>query len=137
MEKDLDKLIEELAEEKLKGYSYSDIRAELKQSGKTPDEISKLIRQVDEKVLAEAVSEAQPDKAKQWYWMGLILAIGGLALSLAFNVGLLLRGLPPLAVYTPFLAGILLMFYGRLLQRKLPASEQKGPSPIRKTRPYK
>ena len=137
MEKDLDKLIEELAEEKLKGYSYSDIRAELKESGMTPDEINKLIRQVDEKVLAEAVSEAQPDKARQWYRAGLILAIGGLALSIAFNVGLLLRNLRPLVVYTPFLAGILLMFYGRLLQRSLPAGEQKGPGPIRKKRPYK
>jgi len=137
MEKDLDKLIEELAEEKLKGYSYSEIRAELKESGMKPDEISKLIRQVDEKVLAAAVSGTQPDKAKQWYRVGLILAIGGLALSIGFNAGLLLRNLPPLAVYIPFLAGILLMFYGRLLQRRKPAAEQKGPGPIRKKRPYK
>ena len=137
MEKDLDKLIDELAEEKLKGYSYSKIRAELKESGMAPDEISKLIRQVDEKVLAEAVSEAQPDKAQQWYRVGLILAIGGLALSIAYNAGLLLRNLPPLAVYASFLVGILLMFYGKLLQRSLPDSEQKGPGPIRKKRPYK
>lgn len=137
MEKDLDKLIEELAEEKLKGYSYSEIRAELKESGMKPDEISKLIRQVDEKVLAAAISETQPDKAKQWYRVGLILALGGLALSIAFNAGLILRTLPPLAVYIPFLAGILLMFYGRLLQRRKPAVKQKGPGPIRKKRPYK
>ena len=137
MEKDLDKLIEELAEEKLKGYSYSDIRAELKESGMTPGEISKLIRQVDEKVLSEAVSEAQPDKARQWYRAGLILAVIGLALSIAFNAGIILKNLPPLAVYTPFLAGILLIFYGKMLQRRKPDTEPKGPGPIRKKRPYK
>ena len=137
MEKDLDKLIEELAEEKLKGYSYSEIRAELKESGMSPEEISKLIIKVDEKVLAETVSKAQPDKAQQWYRAGLILAVIGLALSIAFNAGIILQNLPPLAVYAPFLAGILLMFYGKMLQRRKPDTEPKGPGPIRKKRPYK
>ena len=137
MEKDLKKLIEELAKEKLGGTSYGEIRAELKESGMSPDEIKRLIRQVDERVLAEAVSHVQADKARQWYRVGLVLAVAGLALSIAFNAGILLRGLPPLAVYTPFLAGILLMFYGRLLQRRKPDTEQKGPGPIRRKRPYK
>jgi hypothetical protein len=137
MEKDLESLIEELAQEKLGGRSYGEIRAELKESGMSPDEISALIRQVDEKVLAAAVSEAQPDKGRMWYRIGLFLALVGLALSIAFNAGLLLQRLPPLAVYTPFLAGILLMFYGKLLQKRKPDTEQKGPGPIRKKRPYK
>ncbi len=137
MEKDLDKLIEELAEEKLKGYSYSEIRAELKESGMSPEKISKLIIKVDEKVLAETVSKAQPDKAQQWYRVGLILAVIGLALSIAFNAGIILQNLPSLAVYAPFLAGILLMFYGKMLKRRKPDTEPKGPSPIRKKRPYK
>lgn len=137
MEKDAESLIEELAREKLEGRSYGEIRAELKESGMTPDEISRLIRQVDEKVLAAALSEAQPDKTRMWYRLGLILAVAGLALSIAFNTGLILKGLPPLAVYAPFLAGILLMFYGRLIQRRKPDTEHKGPGPIRRKRPYK
>lgn len=137
MEKQQEKLIEELAEEKLEGKSYSEIRAELKESGMSADEISKIIRQVDERVLAEATSGARPDKAKQIYRGGLILALIGLALSIAYNAGLILRSLPPMAVYATFLAGILLMLYARLLQRRKPDDEPKGPGPIRKKRPYK
>ncbi len=137
MEIDQEKRIEELAREKLEGKSYSEIRAELKESGMSPGDINILIRQVDEKVLSGAVSEATPNKARQWYRGGMILAVVGLALSIAFNAGILMRNLPPLAVYAPFVAGIILMFYGRFLQRRPPAKEKKGPSPIRKKRPYK
>lgn len=137
MEKKQEKLIEELAGEKLEGKSYSEIRSELMESGMSADEISKIIRQVDEKVLAEATSGAMPDKAKQIYRGGLILAVTGLAISIAFNAGLILKSFTPLAVYAPFLAGILLMFYARLLQRRKPDDKPKGPGPIRKKRPYK
>ena len=132
-----EKSIEKLAREKLEGKSYSEIRAELKESGMPQEEISLLIRQVDEKVLADAISEGKPNKAQQWYRGGMILAVAGLALSIAFNAGLFMRSLPPLVVYAPFFAGILVMFYGRLLQRRQPNKEKKGPSPIRNKRPYK
>lgn len=137
MEKEKERIIEELAEEKLGGRSYSEIRSELKESGMSPDEISHIIREVDERVLAEAKSGAQPDNAKQIYRAGLILAVIGLAISIAFNAGILLRSIKPLVVYAPFLAGILLMFYARILQRRKPEAEPKGPGPIRKKRPYK
>jgi len=137
MEQEENKRIEELAREKLEGKSYSEIRVELEESGIPKEEISLLIRQVDERVLADAVSEGKADKAQQWYRGGMILAVAGLALSIAFNAGLILGTLPPLLVYAPFIAGILLMFYGRLLQRRQPNKEKKGPSPIRKKRPYK
>lgn len=129
--------IEALAREKLEGKSYSEIRAELKASGMPEEEISLLIRKVDEKVLADTIAEGKPDKVQQWYRGGKILAVAGLALSIVFNVGLILQNLPPLVVYAPFIAGILLMFYGRLLQRRQPNKEKKGPSPIRNKRPYK
>jgi hypothetical protein len=137
MEQEENNRIEKLAREKLEGKSYSEIRAELKESGMPKEEISLLIRQVDEKVLAGAITEGKPDKAKQWYRGGMILAVAGLALSIAFNVGLIMRNLPPLAVYAPFIAGILLMFYARMQQRRQPNKEKKGPSPIRNKRPYK
>jgi hypothetical protein len=132
-----EKRIEKLAREKLEGKSYSEIRAELKESGMPPEEISLLIRQVDEKVLAGAITEGKPDKAQQWYRGGMILAVAGLALSIAFNAGLFMINLPPLAVYAPFIAGILVMFYARIQQRRRPNKEKKGPSPIRNKRPYK
>ena len=137
MEQEENNRIEKLAREKLEGKSYSEIRAELKESGMPQEEISLLIRQVDEKVLEGVITEGKPDKAQQWYRGGMILAVAGLALSIAFNAELFMKNLPPLAVYAPFIAGILLMFYGRLLQRRQPNKEKKGPSPIRNKRPYK
>ncbi len=137
MEKDLEKRIEELAREKLEGKSYSEIRTELGETGMSAEDINHLLRQVDERVLIDAVSEATPNKAQQWYRGGMIIAVVGLALSIAFNAGFILRNLPPIVIYAPFLAGILLMFYGRFLQRRPPAEEKKGLGPIRKKRPYK
>jgi len=132
-----EKRIEALAREKLEGKSYSEIRAELKESGMPQEKINLLIRQVDEKVLADAIIEGKTDKAQQWYRGGMILAVAGLALSIAFNAGLIMQNFPPIAVYAPFIAGILFMFYARMQQRRQPNKEKKGPSPIRNKRPYK
>ena len=55
METDPDPRIEVLAREKLEGKSYSKIREELGASGMPPEEIGRLIRQVDERVLRETV----------------------------------------------------------------------------------
>lgn len=137
MEKDQENRIEELARQKLGGKSYGEIRAELKSSGMSEKSINELIRQVDDKVLANAVSAGKVDMAQRWYRSGLILAVLGLALSIAFNAGLLLKAYPPLMVYAPFIAGILLMFYGKMLQRQKPDTKKEGPSPIRRKRPYK
>jgi hypothetical protein len=137
MAKISDSRMEELAREKLEGKSYSEIRLELITSGLSEEEVSHLIRQVDKKVLAAATSEGKMDRATQWYRSGLFLAIAGLIISIAYNAGIILGNIPALAVYSPFIAGILLMFYGRMSKRQKPGHREKGPGPIRKRRPYK
>ena len=137
MEKDSDPRIEDLTLEKLNGKPYSKIREELKASGMAPEEINTLIRLVDEKVLRETLEQGDKQRKPQWYLWGLILAVAGLLLSIAYKAGLILSGQPALAVYAPFVAGILLMFYGRMLQRKKTDPIPKRPGPIRKRRPYK
>ena len=137
METDPDPRIEDLVREKLEGKSYSNIREELGASGMSPEEIALLIRQVDKRVLRETVELGDKQRKPQWYRLGLILAVAGLLLSIAYKRGMIMTHLPALAVYAPFLAGILLMLYGRMLQRKKPDPIPKGPGPIRKKRPYK
>ena len=129
--------IERLVREKMEGKSYSTIREELSESGMGDEEISRLIRQVDERVLSETVKQGRQDRTQQWYRLGLILAICGLILSLAYNVGLILENLPPLLIYSPFFAGILVMVYARVLQRKKTAPTDNGTGAIRRKRPYK
>ena len=137
MDRDPDNRIEELVREKLEGKSYSKIREELKEAGMAAEEISQLIRQVDERVLKETVEQGKGQRIQQWYRLGLVLAVAGLILSIAYNAGMILTHLPAMAVYSPFIAGILLMFYGRMMQRKRSDPTPRDPGPIRKKRPYK
>ena len=129
--------IEELAREKMEGKSYSSIRDELTESGMKDGEISALLRQVDERVLGETVKQGDRDRAQQWYRTGLILAVIGLILSIAYNAGIILAYLPALLIYSPFFAGILVMFYGRSLRKKQSTSTDQGTGAIRRKRPFK
>ncbi|TFH23835.1 MAG: hypothetical protein E4H10_11505 [Bacteroidia bacterium] len=137
MERETNNRIEELAREKLQGKSYSKIREELRTSGLAEEELRQLIRQVDQRVLMETVEQGDRQRTQQWYRWGLVLAVAGLILSIGYNAGMVLNNLPALAVYSPFLAGILLMFYGRMMLRKKSRPIPRGPGPIRKKRPYK
>jgi len=103
----------------------------------SPEEISKVIRQVDELVLRSETEMKHLAKTRQWYRTGMVLAVTGLLISILYNAGYILMGFPAWLVYTPFFAGILLMFYGRMQQRKQPRLSQKGPGRIRRKRPYK
>jgi len=137
METDSPERIEELARQKLGGKSYTEIRAELKESGLSPEEIGILLIKVDEKVLEGAVSTGTPDKSGQLYRVGLVLAVTGLIITIAFNTGIILQSVPPFAVYAPFVAGIVLMFYGRMMQRRPIEKKKEGTGAIRRKRPFK
>lgn len=129
--------IEELAREKIAGKSYSTIRKELLESGMAEEEISSLIRQVDQKVLSEATTLGDRKRAQQWYRAGFVLALVGLILTIAYNSGNLFENLPALVLYAPFFAGILVMIYGKAILRKQNPSTERDPGAIRKRRPYK
>lgn len=137
MQNDPDQRLEELARQKLDGKSYSLIRKDLAASGMKEEEISRLIRQVDERVLKETLEQGRKQRTMQWHRLGLILAVAGLVLTILYKAGILFSQLKAWLVYAPFIAGVLLMFYGRMLQRREMQHSPKGPSPIRKKRPYK
>ncbi len=137
MQKDADHRLEELTRAKLDGKTYSAIREELSASGMAEEEIGRLIRKVDERVLKETVEQGTLLRTQQWLRWGLILAVAGLLLTIAYRSGMILSQLPSMLIYAPFVAGILLMLYGRMLQKKIQSPTPRGPSPIRKKRPYK
>ncbi|MEA3460604.1 MAG: hypothetical protein U9R49_01915 [Bacteroidota bacterium] len=137
MNSSIENRIEELAREKMAGKSYSAIRKELTESGMAAGEINDLIREVDERVLSETVKQGNTDRAQQWYRFGLILAVIGLILSIAYNAGILFENLPALLLYSPFFAGILVMVYGKYLQKKQSPPADPGTGAIRRKRPYK
>lgn len=110
--------IEEFARQKREGQSYGEIRTRLSEEGLTEEEIRKTIRRVDEKVLKEEMSGDSVVRARRWYFTGVVVAAVGLVLTFLYSRGYILTTWPRLVVYLPFFAGILIMFYGRRLQRR-------------------
>jgi len=100
-------------------------------------EVKDLIRQVDERVLSETMKQGDLNRSQQWYRFGLILAVIGLILTIGYNAGIILKNLPALLIYSPFIAGILVMLSGRFLQRKQSVPPDTGTGAIRRKRPYK
>jgi len=137
MDKLPDSIIEELVQQKLEGKSYSDIRARLQEDGLDEDSIRQAIRNIDERVLEAEVNQRHVGRARQWYRVGFSLAVLGLVLTLSANQGIILEDTPRWLVYAPFFAGIVLMFYGRMSQRRQKEIYEKGPGRIRRKRPYK
>lgn len=136
MDRDSESRIEELAREKLDGKSYTKIREELRASGMEEEEIGRLIRLADERVLKETLEQGERQRSPSYYRWGLFLAVSGLILSILYNAGLIWPRLPAWVAYSPFLAGILLMFYARMKQRKKSAAASRDLGPIRRRRPY-
>jgi hypothetical protein len=132
-----EEMIEELYHQKMEGRSYSEIRAELAARGMKPEEIGIIIRKVDAKVLSTETENRHTAKATQIHRVGLILAVAGLLITIGFNIGIIQTALPPWLVYSPFLTGIVMMFYGRMLQRKKSEPIYKAAGKIRTKRPYK
>ena len=118
MEQIPEHMLDELARQKLEGKSYSEIRSNLSESGFTSEQVKAVIGQVDEKVLEAETGIKHLDNARKWYRAGLVMAIAGLILAIGFNAGFILRGAKAMLAYSPFIAGILIMFYGKMMQRK-------------------
>jgi hypothetical protein len=129
--------IEELIRQKLEGTSYSEIRVKLAEQGLSLEEIRSVIRRMDEKVLQAEVEGGSRLRARSWYRIGLGIAVIGLLLTVGNNSGVLLEDLPRWLVYAPFFIGILMMFYGRMLQRRQSDPLNQKFSKIRSKRPYK
>lgn len=132
-----DSTIEELVQKKLDGASYTEIRSRLKADGFDEEDIRMAIRIIDERVLEAEVNQRYVGRARQWYRVGFFLAVLGLVITLSSNQGIILENTPRWLVYSPFFAGIVLMFYGRMSQRRQREIYDKGPGRIRRKRPYK
>ena len=78
--------IERLVQQKLDGESYQQIRSQLAQSGLSEEEIKAIIRVVDERVLLAETGQREEDRARKWYRTGLVIAIVGLIISIAFKL---------------------------------------------------
>ncbi len=130
-------LVIEMAQRKLEGESYSEIRKELATYNLEGDELRRVMKMIDEQVLKEEMNRKAEGRNRQWYLAGVILASVGLLLTLGASRGIILSDMPRWIVYSPFFGGIALMLYSRYAGRKKSEPENEGPGPIRRKRPYK
>jgi len=129
--------LEEYVQQKLEGKSYSEIRSQLKKAGLSEAAVTEAVRQIDDRVLRAEVNRLNRKRSRQIYWAGIILAVAGLLITVSSNGGLFLAGRSKILVYSPFFAGIALMLYARMLQRRQSNPLDQRPGKIRSKRPYK
>lgn len=129
--------MDNLVRQKLDGVSYSEIRSRLSGEGYSDQEITSIIRKVDEHVLREEVERGSRTRARTLYRAGLYIAVAGLALIVVSNAGWFLPNVRRWMVYAPFFIGIGIMFYGKWVPADTPGPDMKGPGKIRKKRPFK
>lgn len=93
-------LINGFLERKKQGESYSEIRIELENLGYNPEDIKRIIRQIDELILAENNKKSSDLKSKEYRTVGIVLIAIGLLVTLGS-----LTGLIPMPGYFTILIG--------------------------------
>ena len=92
---------------------FSDLRETLEHQGLESDEITTVVRLVDNKVLQAAKIEAENDVGKNIFYIGLFLTIMGLILTIGTLTGLIdLNGIGIIA-YGPIAGGLIIAMIGK------------------------
>jgi len=85
IEKLPDQVLEDMVKQKLEGESYSQIKAELAKLGFSQKDISEAMNMIDDKVLRAEIEHVSLGRSKQFYRVGLILAVIGLVFTIGNN----------------------------------------------------
>ena len=105
-------LIEDLTERLASGkIDFAEVRRLLHQKGKSSDEISSIIRQMDAEVMAFHVASANAKRGNGYVVAGTIMAVAGFIMTIYF--------IGPLVYffgYGPFTAGMGLILAGRKMR---------------------
>jgi hypothetical protein len=112
-------LITDYIDQKSKGKSYSEIRSELKSKGISKEEISEIIKEIDDTILKGQHIKSKKKYGQVLYILGVTLIVYGIAREL-FSVYNYLNNETPIAiVILPFLFGVTLVHIGRNRKRDL------------------
>jgi len=103
---------EEYLTKKKEGHSFSEIRKELKVKGLTDEQVKVVIRSIDNKIIKEEVNKSNRSTRRQIIFMGLVLTLIGLLITIGTYTGFINIGQSFILSYGPIFGGIGLIGVG-------------------------
>lgn len=113
-----EKIIDEYTEMVIEGLPFDQVRKALEKENYPEEDIKFIVRKVDDQVMAHQLKKPQSKLGEKLMWAGLIIMTIGLALTLAHFYNLIYLGNSYLAIYGPFLSGMIIYFMGKSRKRK-------------------
>lgn len=108
----------EFLPKKVAGMSYSEIRNELTQRGVDEEGVRIVIRSIDNKILSGEYSKTANSKKSAFFWIGLVVFLLGLFLTLGTYTGVINTGNSYIVAFGPLLGGLFLMSSGTIRSKK-------------------
>ena len=97
---------------KLDGMSLSEIRENLEKKGLSEEQVSVVIRSIDNKILRGVNNKAGNSFANEFIYIGLALILIGLFITIATYTGFISLGNRTVLMFGPILGGIGIMAMG-------------------------
>ncbi|WP_319499884.1 hypothetical protein [uncultured Draconibacterium sp.] len=115
----LNELIENFVKERRNGKDYSAIRNELKALGLEEPAVKNILRDIDRQILLEEQINVQKTGANEMIWIGLVLIVIGIVITIGSLVGRFNIGNSIIINYGPVIAGIGLFLTGIRRRKRL------------------
>lgn len=105
-------LIDDFVEKKNNGMGYSEIRNILENKGYDADQVKEIIKEIDREVILSLNVKSANEKAKKIMFLGAVIFIGGLLLTVGTYLGILTKGNTYVISYGPMIGGLVILYSG-------------------------
>lgn len=93
-------------QKKKNGMDFIDIRRELEAEGISEEDIRLIIRNIDDAIIREELSSTKQVKLDLTYWVGVILIVSGLLLTVGTYTGVIRLGGYVIIAFGPVMVGL-------------------------------
>ena len=107
-----------IAKSQKEGFEIDQIRKELEPQGVSEEDISAIVRLVDNEIQKRAINTSVGNKSKELMGIGAVLTAVGLGITIATYTGVIQMGNSFMLMYGPIIGGISLFLTGWLQSKK-------------------
>ncbi|MDX8341598.1 hypothetical protein SLH46_20535 [Draconibacterium sp. IB214405] len=115
----LNELIEHFLDERRNGKDYSAIRNELNNRGLEESVVKNILRDIDRQILLEDQIKVQRTGTNEMIWIGLVLIVIGIVITIGSLVGIFNIGNSIIVNYGPVVAGVGIFLTGIRRRKRL------------------
>jgi hypothetical protein len=101
-----------------KDFEISDVRKDLERNSIDEDEIKVIVKLVDNELQRKLLTETENKRATDLVYVGAVITLIGLFITVGTYTGLIPMGDSFLIVYGPFLGGLSILFMGLARKRR-------------------